>query len=1014
MKHKLSLFAVLLMVLTLPNVAKAYDFSYTYQGKTLFYSITDTWQHRVQVDNPTNGNYYSYITGDVVIPDSVENNGIKYAVTCIGNYAFEACSGLTSVIIPNSITWIDGRAFYGCSCLTTVTIPNSVTSIGNNAFYNCSGLTSVTISNSVSSIEYNTFYGCSGLTSVTIPNSVTSIGEGAFYNCSGLTSVTIPNSVTSISGYAFYNCSGLTSVTIPNSVTSIGERAFQNCSGLTSVIIPNLVTSIGGYAFYNCRGLTSVTIPNSVISIGERAFQGCSSLTSITIPTSVTSIGNNAFSGMRHIVYYGTATGAPWGAYLMNGVIDGDFVYSNNTRDTLIAYIGNDSIVNIPGTVNAIGPRAFKNCSGLTSITISNSVTSIGEDAFYGCNGLTAVNYTGTIAQWCGIDFSNYNSCPTKFSHSLSINGTLLNNLFIPDGVAEIKKNVFFSCSSFTSVTIPNSVTSIGSDAFYNCSGLTSVTIPSSVTLVGSCAFENCSGLTSVTIPNSVASIGNNAFTGCSNLVTVYLKSKIAPTIGSYCFSSNGSVRMFIIPCGSYNSYYEGSGWLGYRSDLQEETIFSFNTQSADNMTGIVYVITEPTCQSPTAVFMATANNGYHFSHWSDNNTDNPRMLALIQDTSITAYFDPNAKSYNVVANNAIGGGVYESGSTAIIFALPQVGLQFDGWSDGETANPRYIVVMSDTTLTAVYSAPDTIRVYDTTTIYDTVINIVYDTTEYNHYYYDTTRIYDTLVVFDTTWTIDTLVVYDTTRVFDTMVFVNIDTVNHYYFDTTRVFDTLVSLDTIHHYYFDTTRVFDTMVFVNIDTVNHFYFDTTRIFDTIVFVNVDTVNHYYFDTTRIFDTLVSLDTIHHYYFDTTSVFDTMVFVNIDTVNHYYFDTTRTVDTLVFYDTTSVTHYVFDSTWVFDSVWIFDSVYIFDTIYIHDTIVVGVDDVETINAKIYIQNGQIVVEGAEGNQVWLYDAVGRMIATRKEDSAPIHFNVPASGTYLVRVGNHPARRVVVIR
>lgn len=297
-----------------------------------------------------------------------------------------------------------------------------------------------------------------------------------------------------------------------------------------------------------------------------------------------------------------------------------------------------------------------------------------------------------------------------------------------------------------------------------------------------------------------------------------------------------------------------------------------------------------------------------------------------------------------------MGGGVYESGSTAVIFALPQVDMQFAGWSDNETANPRQIVVTSDTVLTARYQAPDTVRIYDTTTIYDTVINIVYDTTEYNHYYYDTTRIYDTLVVFDTTWTIDTLVVYDTTRVFDTMVFVNIDTVNHYYFDTTRVFDTLVSLDTIHHYYFDTTRVFDTMVFVNIDTVNH----------------------------------------------------------------YYFDTTRTVDTLVFYDTTSVTHYVFDSTWVFDSVWIFDSVYIFDTIYIHDTIVVGVDDVETINAKIYIHNGQIVVEGAEGNQVWLYDAVGRMIATKQEDSAPIRFNVPASGTYLVKVGNYPARRVVVIR
>ena len=70
--------------------------------------------------------------------------------------------------------------------------------------------------------------------------------------------------------------------------------------------------------------------------------------------------------------------------------------------------------------------------------------------------------------------------------------------------------------------------------------------------------------------------------------------------------------------------------------------------------------------------------------------------------------------------------------------------------------------------------------------------------------------------------------------------------------------------------------------------------------------------------------------------------------------------------------------------------------------------------ETLNAKIYISNGQIVVEGAEGNQVWLYDAVGRMIATKQEDFAPIRFNISASGIYLVKVGHYPARRVVVIR
>ena len=129
------------------------------------------------------------------------------------------------VIIPASVIY-NGRTF-------------KVISVGNSAFEGCTGLTSVTIPNSVTSIYSNAFQGCSGLTSVTIPNSVTSIGKDAFNNCTGLTSVTIPNSVTIIDQYAFCWCTSLTSVTIPNSVTSIGYDAFSVCTSLTSLYINN-------------------------------------------------------------------------------------------------------------------------------------------------------------------------------------------------------------------------------------------------------------------------------------------------------------------------------------------------------------------------------------------------------------------------------------------------------------------------------------------------------------------------------------------------------------------------------------------------------------------------------------------------------------------------------------------------------------------------------------------------------------------------------------------------------
>ena len=312
------------------------------------------------------------------------------SVTSIGDWAFENCTSLTSITIPDSVTSIEWYAFQGCTSLTSITIPNSVTSIGDLAFDGCTSLTSITIPDSVTSIGKSAFYGCTSLTSITIPNSVTSISGSAFSGCSSLTSITIPNSVTWIGDWAFNGCTSLKSVTIPNGVMSIGEYAFRGCKSLTSITIPSSVTCIGDSAFEDCTSLTSITIPSSVTSIAARLFEDCTSLTSITIPNSVTSIGDDAFRGCTSF----TSITIP------NSVtsID-DWAFSGCTSLTSIT---------IPDSVTEIGYSAFEGCTSLTSITIPNSLTSIGYGAFEGCTSLTSITIPNSVTSIDGYAFGYY------------------------------------------------------------------------------------------------------------------------------------------------------------------------------------------------------------------------------------------------------------------------------------------------------------------------------------------------------------------------------------------------------------------------------------------------------------------------------------------------------------------------------------------------------------------------------------------------------------------------------
>ena len=694
-------------------------------------------------------------------------------------------------------------------------------------------------------------------------------------------------------------------------------------------------------------------------------------------------------------------------------------------------------------------------------------MTSIGTYAFSGCSGLTSVNYTGTIAQWCSINFSGFNSNPTYCSRTLSINGSPLTNLVIPEGVTKIKQYAFYYCSGLTSVTIGNSVISIGNEAFYNCRGLTSVTIGNSVTNIGTYAFSGCSGLTSVTIPNSVTSIGEYAFNGCSNLTEIWLKPTTPPTLGNTS-SLRALTVPLVVPHNSYNAYTSaGASYTNhpiYRDSIIVEALV--NDTLRGYVTGGNTVLVYP-YDNDTVTLTATANYGYHFVSWDDYSTDNPRHIVTNSGITRTAIFDFNKYTITLQTDTSIhgscnGGGSYNYLSEQTILANANHGYHFTHWQDGDTNNPRTVLLTQDTSFIAYYDKSTYTLTFHSADTNKGIVNTVSVTGEY----LDTTMlIYATALphyhfvhwngnntenprrfVIDNNRTYTAYFAIDVHN-----VNVQVDNIAHGTVDGSGSREygqpITVSATPFSGYQFthwSNGSIYNPYTFAVLQdsSLTAFFVadgepwqDTVVLYDTI---NVDVHDTTYID---VHDTTYIPYAVHDTTYidvhDTTyidvpyAVHDTTVITDTVTMTEYVpvHDTTyidihdTTYINVSVHDTTFVTDTMivtqFDTMTVTDTMWLTqtDTLWLHDTIIIHDTIYItqeGIDGTDALNAKVYSSQGQIVVEGADGNLVTLFDLNGRMLATKQDYNTAIRFDIPASGTYMIKIGNHTARKVVVVR
>jgi hypothetical protein len=179
------------------------------------------------------------------------------------------------------------------------------------------------------------------------------------------------------------------------------------------------------------------------------------------------------------------------------------------------------------------------------------------------------------------------------------------------------------------------------------------------------------------------------------------------------------------------------------------------------------------------------------------------------------------------------------------------------------------------------------------------------------------------------------------------------------------------------------------------DTVIYITSYQPQYVDTVIYNYINQPVYHYVDTTIYNPVYIDVP-----YRDT-------IIVNIDTVY-----TICTTDTIINTVVDTVINNVHDTTIVYS----YDTIYlpVYDTVYIHDTVYVGINDAaQNDNINVYQSGNQIVVNGTEGNVVRLFDAVGRMLATKQDPYGEVYFEAPATGTYLVKVGNYQAKRIVVV-
>lgn len=472
--------------------------------------------------------------------------------------------------------------------MSDITIESAVDKIPSGF---CAGnelLENVTIStNNIKEIEKFAFYGCKKLAAFSLPNSIRKVSHGAFAKCDALQKIqtsTLENwlnidftdnnndkapSDDILGSSGFGPGSDSKGPYFAANPLYYVHKLYVGDQLLKELTIPENITNIKDFSFYGCTSIEKINIPNTVKNIADSTFAQCANVREITLDINVI---KDWFKGLSSI-----------------------------------------QSLTIEENVSNISLNAFCGCKGLKKIKWISKVKNleVGKDAFKGCVNLTNVDINSLVL-WCNIDFANDLANPISLSHTLSVDGSVINELSIPTEITRLKRYSFSGLTKISSVKIGGNLKSIETGAFKDCDGLQKVniydleswcnisfesesnplkyahklycnekeiqhlTIPKTVSDIKSYAFQGADGIISVTIPNTVSTISSLAFEGCNNIHDV-------ASFSSYASYSYPSKPVILVPYRYIEKYRSYSRAYSIVSETTDQV--SIKLSSTDKFT---------------------------------------------------------------------------------------------------------------------------------------------------------------------------------------------------------------------------------------------------------------------------------------------------------------------------------------------------------------------------------------------------------------------------------------------